>query len=912
MQSIRTNARAFAKFALSTAIFGYFKFLKLLKPSRQTPRNSALILAFSAGGVGDAAMLESTLDAIRRRGISRIGLLLSYGGSPGEGLGKIDEVIDISALASSRPGQLWALAAIFSRYDSLFIFGADIMDGGYGTTWPLSNLELVTLASHRGLIATVLGFSFNSNPVPAIVHGFRKLPKDVRLCLRDPVSLERFRRFVGRECEPVADVAFLLRPDAAHASAREAIEWIHSQRAAGRTVVGLNINDMVLRHLWAGKQVSAEDVIQQKVVPALKRILATVKNCSFLLVPHDIRDSGVTISDFRLATTIMAALSEQERSVVSVVTFPVSPGAIKAIAAELDLVVTGRMHLAIETLGAGVPAAGIAYQGKFEGLYRHFELEGMTIEPQAAFEGANLAAFINALLPRLKELGDQVRAKIDAIKAQAERNFELLAPIPGNPDPRGDPASIRKVIAGSYCVGCGACAVATENRLHLACNEYGYFQVKTDNATDADWRKASAVCPFSEEAIDEDEIAKERPGPHLEHYDRHVGYYQSLYAGRVSNQSTLLNSSSGGLTSWVISELLRRGDVDGVVHVGPTQNDAGGRLFDFFISNSIEELNSRTKSRYYAVQFSTVLQQIRGDGRRYAFVGTPCFVKAVRLLCRQDPEYAQQIKYCIGLVCGHLKSSAFAELLAWQLGIGPSELRKFDFRIKDPSRSANQYSVAAWSTSDETPATCPSASLYGSNWGHALFQLKACDFCDDVMAETADVSFGDAWLPRFEELSYGTNIVICRNEVIRSILDHGASNKAIQLESLTVEDLIESQAGNYRHRWDGLSVRLADARSRLTWVPPKRVKPGSRRVPYSRKLLVRLRRMVAAKSHLVFREARQRDDLHYFMVKMSRLTSLIDAMHKYSRFFSSEFVFSKLLNPMFLGRKVASMLSLRR
>src|SRR5690606_38702641 len=32
------------------------------------------------------------------------------------------------------------------------------------------------------------------------------------------------------------------------------------------------------------------------------------------------------------------------------------------------------------------------------------------------------------------------------------------------------------------------------------------------------------------------------------------------------------------------------------------------------------------------------------------------------------------------------------------------------------------------------------------DWGAGFLQNPACDFCDDVVAETADIAFGDAWV----------------------------------------------------------------------------------------------------------------------------------------------------------------------
>src|SRR3546814_20201860 len=84
-----------------------------------------------------------------------------------------------------------------------------------------------------------------------------------------------------------------------------------------------------------------------------------------------------------------------------------------------------------------------------------------------------------------------------------------------------------------------------------------------------------------------------------------------------------------------------------------------GSLFRYAVSHSAAVLRARRKSTYYSTEMSEALSSIAGDGKRYAFVGVPCFVKAISLLMRQDARLAEQIRFRVGLVCGHLKSAAF-------------------------------------------------------------------------------------------------------------------------------------------------------------------------------------------------------------------------------------------------------------
>jgi coenzyme F420-reducing hydrogenase beta subunit len=470
--------------------------------------------------------------------------------------------------------------------------------------------------------------------------------------------------------------------------------------------------------------------------------------------------------------------------------------------------------------------------------------------------------------------------------------------------------TISNVIIGGYCVGCGACSAASNSNIKMHINELGYYSADIETANSQHIDIASVVCPFSNESDNEDVLGQKLFSSNKLFHDPRLGYFLSLNAGRINDSKSLSLFSSGGLTTWIAAELLKAGEIDGVIHVGGDGIQNDGRLFNYVLSESLDQLYARTKSRYYAVEFSKVLEQMRGNGKRYAFIGVPCFVKAVRLLCQQDKTLSHQIAYSLALVCGHMKSSSFAELLAWQVGVEPSELGKIDFRVKDPARPSNQYSISAWDSKSQSTHTSPNNILYGSNWGHAFFQLRACDFCDDVMGETADVSLGDAWLPQYESFWGGTNVIICRNKRIQELLDVGFNSGAILLEPLTADEISASQLGNYRHRWDGLSVRLGDAIKNSKWVPRKRIMPSSRKVCLWRKALVRLREHIALQSHQAFLEAKKRNDLAYFVQSMLPLTNRMHYIYKFAQITNLKFIREKLLNPKFILNKLLKKIKL--
>ena len=440
---------------------------------------------------------------------------------------------------------------------------------------------------------------------------------------------------------------------------------------------------------------------------------------------------------------------------------------------------------------------------------------------------------------------------------------------------------IQDVLDHQVCVGCGACAVR-EPAIRMVRTPLGIMMADIGRASTDALARASAVCPFAIGTADEDEISAELYGQ-LPNRDRRTGPYLSLLGGRVARGEEVTQSSSGGMTSWLSLKLLEAGLIDAVVHVGavePSGPDRGA-LFGFQVSTSATQLRSRRKSQYYSASFETAIQSIRGDSKRYLFIGVPCYVKAIRLLCRADAVLQGQIRFAFALVCGHMKSAAFAELMAWQVGVPPDRLRRVDFREKVPGLPSYDYNFAAVDV-DEVHHAGTSNKLMGGNWGHASVQLEACDYCDDIFGETADVVFGDAWIPRYVKAWQGTNVVLNRHAVIEQILRDGQRSGELELDALSVAELAESQAGNFRHRWDGLSVRLQDRVQAGAWVPRKRIAPGSRPVSEKRRAIVRLRQQMAQASHGLFLQAKTEGSLAIFIEAMRPMASEMNALSRQS------------------------------
>lgn len=422
-------------------------------------------------------------------------------------------------------------------------------------------------------------------------------------------------------------------------------------------------------------------------------------------------------------------------------------------------------------------------------------------------------------------------------------------------DRRSASPAPRDVIRSGLCIGCGSC-VARSARPDIRMELDRYGQMKP--AGRKDWLRRSdtgfsRLCPFSPVARDEDDLAVEY-FPFAKDQHPLLGRFDAAFVGHVEEDEYRVNGSSGGMVTWVAAELLRQGLVDGVAHVRQSDDpQTEGRLFRYTLSRDLKELQAGAKSRYYPVELSGVLRTIREAPGRYAVVGIPCFIKAVRLACADDPILKERIAFTLGLFCGHMKSARMAESFAWQMGEDIRQVRRFDFRVKNSGRPANWYRAGLTLGNGEDRAQ-DWWHLADGDWGAGFFQNSACNFCDDVVAETADIAFGDAWAEPYSSDGRGTNVVIVRSKMLFDLLQAGMDEKRITLSSVDADFVVATQAAGFRQRREGLSFRLTWPRLGIR--PRKRVRAGSHDLTSQRKMIYIMRYGISFWSHRVFLAAR--------------------------------------------------------
>lgn len=372
--------------------------------------------------------------------------------------------------------------------------------------------------------------------------------------------------------------------------------------------------------------------------------------------------------------------------------------------------------------------------------------------------------------------------------------------------------ALDKIIENNLCTGCGVCIAEDRgNSSYMDWNEDGFLvPIVKENS---DLTRMESVCPFNiKNEYNEDYLARKFI-TNPKYNDSNIGLYTGLYAGySVDYRDT---SSSGGLATYIFEKLLTEGHVEYLFIV----KEVNG-LYEYQLFNAIDKIKEISKTRYYPVTMEKLFNEIDKIDGRIAISGVACFIKAIRLKQQLYPELKEKIPFLIGIICGGLKSKFYTDFLAQAAGCF-SEYHSAEYRVKNSESNASNYKFSCKEKYGKRIHVVEMQSL-GDMWGSGLFKSNACDFCDDVTTELADISLGDAWIKPYSQEGLGNSIIITRSEYADELVKAGITDGALRLNIVEKNSVIESQQGSFNHRHKGLLFRMNAAKNIGLLFPKKR------------------------------------------------------------------------------------------
>lgn len=359
------------------------------------------------GSVGDQALVGGLTSLLKQAGIQSARVLCR----PGVDMPVGGDVAFTAMPLWGRLGQAGAVANELAKARALIVIGADVLDGFYSRFESMLRLEVAGFAARRGVPAMVCSFSFNDRPDPAMAGAFRKLPQGVTLLCRDAVSRERVAQLVGERVKLTADLGFLLEPSPASELERSVATWLKQDPRPG-PVIAWNLSPHSLKLLTAAQR----DQAVSASAAAIAR-LVTERDARVVLVPHDFRPHA---SDPEMLADVFSRLPAAVQPRVLLAQGPYTAADVKQCCQHFDLVLTGRMHLMIATLGRDIPVVAVEYQGKFAGALRHFGLGAESLlSPLEVCEADSLYRCVCARLDALDVTRAQIRARRPAVEQLA-------------------------------------------------------------------------------------------------------------------------------------------------------------------------------------------------------------------------------------------------------------------------------------------------------------------------------------------------------------------------------------------------------------------------------------------------------------------------------------------------------------
>jgi coenzyme F420-reducing hydrogenase beta subunit len=203
-----------------------------------------------------------------------------------------------------------------------------------------------------------------------------------------------------------------------------------------------------------------------------------------------------------------------------------------------------------------------------------------------------------------------------------------------------------------------------------------------------------------------------------------------------------------------------------------------------------------------------MLNLIDSKDGRYAFTGLPCFIKTIRLRQSYDESFKKKVVFTVGIFCGGYKNKSFTDYLISKCDGNSNAAALVNYRQKALVGQASNYSFSFQDTEQSSQKSIEMRKV-GDMWGTGLFKPLACDFCDDLSSELADISLGDAWISPYNNSPEGTNIIITRSDLAHELIEQGISRDELSLDVISETQACLSQKGNITHRRKGLSHRLA-------------------------------------------------------------------------------------------------------
>ena len=312
----------------------------------------------------------------------------------------------------------------------------------------------------------------------------------------------------------------------------------------------------------------------------------------------------------------------------------------------------------------------------------------------------------------------------------------------------------------AFCTGCGLCNSVCNSSFKEDKKGFPYVNLSKDDDTAIH----EQVCPvFYYSGQCEHDV---------------WGVVDSALVMYSSDEDIRYKAASGGALTEICVQLLEEKSVDAILHTTYSPDDSTKTIN--CVSLTSQEVKSRCGSRY---SISTPLKDLFTNidlNKKYAFVGKPCDVMALRSYMKTDEKVRKAFVYLLSFFCAGEPSQDAQKALLAKMNCTMEDCENILYRgngwpgyttvtKKDGTVNKLEYKVA---------------------WGQYLGRdiRDICRLCMDGTGDAADIVCADFWYldengkPDFSEHE-GRNIVISRNKKGTELVQRAVSAGRLVCES---------------------------------------------------------------------------------------------------------------------------------
>lgn len=349
----------------------------------------------------------------------------------------------------------------------------------------------------------------------------------------------------------------------------------------------------------------------------------------------------------------------------------------------------------------------------------------------------------------------------------------------------------QRVIERELCTGCGTCMGVCPTGAIRCEND----RIRVDHDRCIQCGRCYRACPG--ESFSMETFSQEVFGISYDPQET-LGHVLEIWNVKATDKQSREQGASGGAVTQIGIDLLESGEVDGVVAVRASRENPSE--FESFIARNRGELLGAARSKYVILPVNQILEEIRKEKGKIAFVGLPCQVQGLRKAMAQDEALQEKIAVIISLFCGFNMERKATEYLIRKSGIPNGQIQELDYRKKRAGETG--FYVAGENGKEFF------LPKHGYTFLNLLYAPKRCWKCFDYSGEFADLSVGDAW-----EVAGGTSRVIVRTERGRQFLKRSVQRGTLQAALCEAEKIKKTQKMVTVYKKKVIDIRAARMRT---------------------------------------------------------------------------------------------------